>query len=84
MNVMDGSYQFLEVFACNFFLESLVWNNEIEQFPSLSELHDKVKVFLGFNNLVQLYDIGVVYLFKDLYLPRNSFNIFFVLYFTLF
>ena len=83
MNIMDGSYQLLEILAGNFFLESLIRNYEIKQLTPLGKLHNQVKVFLCFYNLIELNNIGVVHLLKNLYLPWYSFNVFFIFNLTL-
>jgi len=70
--------ELLEVLAGLFFFQTLMLNNNVEQLASANEFHDQVEVLFGFNNFIDLYNVGVVQLLENFDLPADSFDIFFV------
>ena len=83
MDVMDGSYQFLEVLAGMLFLETGVLNDDVEQLASLSELHNQIEVFFCLDDLVKLHYIRMMGLLQDFYFSRDAFNILLIFYLSL-
>ena len=75
MNVFDTGYELLEVLACLILIKSLVLNDHIEELATLHELHDQIEILLGLDDLINLYNVGMVQLFENLNLSTNSLDI---------
>ena len=75
MNVFDAGYELLKVLACLILIKSLVLNDHIEELATLYELHDQIEILLGLDDLINLYNVGMVQLFENLNLSTNSFDI---------
>ena len=75
MNVFDAWYELLKVLACLILIKSLVLNDHIEELATLYELHDQIEILLGLDDLINLYNVGMVQLFEDLNLSTNSLDI---------
>ena len=75
MNVFDAGYELLEVLACLILIKSLVLNDHIEELATLYELHDQIEILLGLDDLINLYNVGMVQLFENLNLSTNSLDI---------
>lgn len=41
----------------------------VKELSACTELHDQIELLLGFNYLIQLYHVGVLNYFEDMYLP---------------
>ena len=79
VNIMDTSQQLLQMFAGSSFFQLLVLDDQLEQFTSARKLHYQVQIFVGFDDFVDLDDVGMVELFEYFYLAADSFDIFLVL-----
>ena len=75
MNVFDAGYELLKVLACLILIKSLVLNDHIEELATLYELHDQIEILLGLDDLINLYNVGMVQLFENLNLSTNSLDI---------
>lgn len=84
MDVVDCWDQLLEIFASNFFFKSLVGHDQVKELSSLCIFHYQVEVLVSLDDFIELYYIGVVYLFKNFDFSWNSFNIFLIFNFTFF
>lgn len=81
--VVDSCNQLLEVLGSLCLLEFLVLNNHVEQFTPTGVLHDKVKVLLSLNDLVDLNHVGMMELLKNFDLSAYPLNVLLVLNFRL-
>lgn len=78
MNVIDTWDKLLEVFAGLLLFQSGALDDNIKQLTTLYKLHDKIQVFFCLDNLIDLYNIRMMQLFKYFNLPADSFYILFV------
>ena len=81
MDVVHTSKQFLQVFARCRLLQLLILDYEFEELASTGKLHHEVEIFVCFDYLIDLDNIWMVKLFKNLYLAADPLYVFFVLYF---
>ncbi len=58
--------------------QPLTLNNEVEEFTTRGELHNKVEIALGLDDFIDLNDVGVMEFFKNFDFPRYPFYIFFI------
>jgi hypothetical protein len=61
-------------------LEPLLFHNDLEELPALSELHYQVKIVVCLNNLIKLHNVGMMHLFEDFDLPRDAVYVLLFLY----
>lgn len=78
VDILDSANEFLKQLTSVFLSESLILHDNVEQLATVYEFHHEVEVFFGFNDLVDLYNVGVVQLLKNFDFSANSFNVFFV------
>ena len=75
VDIVDTWDELLEIFACHLFLESFIFNDEIEELSAFDKLHDKIEVFFCFNDLINLHHIRVMQLFQNFDFSTDSLNI---------
>jgi hypothetical protein len=75
MNVVDGCHEFLEIFAGERLFKPLVFHDNLEELPALGEFHHQIQIILRLNDLIQLNDIWMMYLFEYLDLSGYAFDV---------
>ena len=78
VNIVHTSDKLLEMLTCCNFLKFLIFDNQLKQFTSRSELHHEIQVLIRLNNLIDLDYIRMVKLFEDFDLSADSLYILFV------
>lgn len=79
MEMFYSLQNLVEKISCIYIINSVIFNNIIEEFPSVCMLHYKIKFILCFNDLVKLNDFWMPDLFQYLDLSRDSVDIHLIL-----
>ena len=79
MDVFDTADELLEKFTRLFFVKSLILDNNVKQLTTIHEFHHQIEIFLSFYDFINLYNIWMVQLFKDLDFSRYTLYVFLVL-----
>ena len=75
VNVLDSCEDLLHELDGLCFVKALPFHNVIEKLTTLCVLHDEMNVSFGFNDFVELDDVGVTEDFKDADLSSDSFDV---------
>ena len=81
MDVFNSRNQFEIELAGLLFGESSVPDDIVKQLTTVCVLHDHIELLLCLNNFIELYNVGVAHLLKNLDLPGNSFDVLLVMNF---
>lgn len=65
----------MEHASCFGFVDAFAVDDMVEELPLFHELHDEEQLFGGFDDLVELDDVGVPDQFQDVDLPRDPFHV---------
>ena len=78
VEVLYAREELLVEFAGFFVLQSFLLDDELEELATTGILHDQEELPVGFDDLVELDDVGVPHYLQDLDLSSHSFNVCFV------
>jgi hypothetical protein len=81
-NVLNTGYYLLEETASFFFFDSLHLDDVVKQLTSTCIFHNQIKLFLSFNDLVELYDLGMANNLKNVNFAGDSFDVSYINYFS--
>jgi hypothetical protein len=84
MKMLNTQKNLMQKFTRLRVINFVMTHDIVKQFPRIGMFHDQVEFSLCFDNLIELDNIRMPYLFKYLNLPRNPVNIRLVLDFVFF
>jgi hypothetical protein len=65
----------MEKGTCFLFFNPLLFDDVVEEFSPLYELHDEEEILGGLYDLIELYNVGMPDEFEDVDFPGDSFHI---------
>lgn len=75
VHVLDALNDLSEEFTGFAFLEAFLFDNLFEKLAFRDELHDEEELLWGFDDFIELNEIGVADLFEDMYFAGDTFYI---------
>ncbi len=75
VTVLNSRNDLIKYFTGLIFIHAFFFDDVVEQFSLAQKLHDQKKVFWGFNDFIELYDVGVADQFKNVYFAGDSLHV---------